>query len=288
MMEVFSEKNNIIIKARNFDLDQIFDCGQCFRFEKTEGVYTGVALGRRLSLRQDRDTVILYDTTPEEFESKWRSYFDLDRDYVEIIRALSFDTRIRNAVEKTGGIRILRQDGWETLCSFIISQNNNIPRIKKIITSLCVLLGEAIGDGIYTFPTAQKIAGAGVQALAPINSGYRAAYIYDAAKKVSEGVIDLEELPNLSYPEAKEKIKTIKGVGEKVADCVLLFGFGFLEAFPKDVWVKRVIQNYYSDDFTPEYFGKYAGIAQQYLFYYERSFSKKESVQTASTEKERC
>lgn len=287
-MEVFSEKNNIIVRAHNFDLDQIFGCGQCFRFEKKDGVYTGVALGKQLSLKQDGDTVILYNTTPEEFEGKWKSYFDLDRDYAAIIRELSFDKRIRTAVEKTGGIRILRQDGWETLCSFIISQNNNIPRIKKIIASLCVLLGEAIGDSVYTFPTAQKIAEAGVMALAPINSGYRAGYIYDAAKKVSEGVVDLETLPKLSYPEAKEKIKTIKGVGDKVADCALLFGFGFYEAFPKDVWVKRVIQNYYGADFTPEYFGKYAGIAQQYLFYYERNFSKKESSRKESTEKVRC
>lgn len=286
-MEVFSEKNNIIVRAHNFDLDQIFGCGQCFRFEKKDGVYTGVALGKQLSLKQDGDTVILYNTTPEEFEGKWKSYFDLDRDYAAIIRELSFDKRIRTAVEKTGGIRILRQDGWETLCSFIISQNNNIPRIKKIIASLCVLLGEAIGDSVYTFPTAQKIAEAGVMALAPINSGYRAGYIYDAAKKVSEGVVDLETLPKLSYPEAKEKIKTIKGVGDKVADCALLFGFGFYEAFPKDVWVKRVIQNYYGADFTPEYFGKYAGIAQQYLFYYERNFSKKESSRKESTEKVR-
>jgi hypothetical protein len=164
---------------------------------------------------------------------------------VEIIRALSFDTRIRNAVEKTGGIRILRQDGWETLCSFIISQNNNIPRIKKIIASLCVLLGEAIGDGIYTFPTAQKIAGAGVQALAPINSGYRAAYIYDAAKKVSEGVIDLEELPNLSYPEAKEKIKPSKASGRRSPTACSCSVSAFWKRSPRCM-VKRVIQNYYA------------------------------------------
>ena len=285
-MEVFSKNNNVIIKScRNFDLDQVFDCGQCFRFEKTDGIFHGVALGRQLTLKQDGDTVILYSTTLDEFNDKWRQYFDLDRDYAEVIRELSFDEQLRIAAEKTGGIRILRQDGWETLCSFIISQNNNIPRIKKIIASLCKLLGESIGDDVYTFPSAERVAAAGVEGLAPIKSGFRVKYIYDAAKKVSEGVVDLEAISKMSYTEAKEKLKTIKGVGEKVADCVLLFGYGFYEAFPRDVWVKRVIGSYYGDDFTPDYFGKNAGIAQQYLFYYERNFSKKESSLEEYTEK---
>jgi N-glycosylase/DNA lyase len=288
-MEVFSKNNNIIIRSCcNFDIDQVFDCGQCFRFEKTDGVYTGVALGRRISLKQDGDTVILYDTTQDEFDKKWRYYFDLDRDYAAVIGELSFDERIRTAVQKTGGIRILRQDGWETLCSFIISQLNNIPRIKKIIASLCRLLGEAIGDDTYTFPSAERVAAAGIEGLAPIKSGFRTKFIYDAATKVSQGVVDLEAIPKMSYSEAKRTLMTIKGVGEKVADCVLLFGFGFYEAFPRDVWVKRILSNYYGEDFTPEYFGKNAGIAQQYLFYYERSFSKKESSQKESTEKVLC
>lgn len=288
-MEVISENNNIVIRScENFDLDQIFNCGQCFRFEKIDGVYTGVALGRQISLKQEGDTVTIYNTTPDEFNAKWRGYFDLDRDYAAIIRELSFDERLRNAVRKTGGIRILRQDGWETLCTFIISQNNNIPRIKKIIASLCRLLGEAIGEGVYAFPTAKRICAAGAEGLTALNCGYRAKYIYDAAKKVSEGEIDLEKLPKMSYMEAKEELKKIKGVGDKVADCALLFGFGFYEAFPRDVWVKRVIQNCYGADFTPEYFGQYAGIAQQYLFHYERSFAKKENSRTKNTEKAQC
>jgi len=288
-MEVFSENNNIILRScENFDLDQTFNCGQCFRFEKADGVYTGVALGRQISLMQEGDTVIIYNTAPEEFEAKWRAYFDLDRDYAAIIRELSFDERIRTAVQKTSGIRILRQDGWETLCAFIISQNNNIPRIKKIIASLCRLLGEAIGENVYAFPTAERICSAGEAGLTALNCGYRAKYLYDAAKKVAQGEIDLTRLPKLPYMEAKQELMKIKGVGDKVADCALLFGLGFYEAFPMDVWVKRAVQNYYGADFKPEYFGKYAGIAQQYLFYYERSFAKKASSRAKNTEKVRC
>jgi N-glycosylase/DNA lyase len=283
-MKIISENNNIIIESCfNFDLEQIFDCGQCFRFEKNDdGTFTGVALGRKISLKQNGDSITIYDMDEEEFGIKWRSYFDLDRDYGEIIKELSFDSRIKIAAARTGGIRILRQECWETLCSFIISQNNNIPRIKKIIASLCRSLGDAVEVGVYTFPSAEKIAEAGLEGLEPIKSGFRAKYILDAAQKVASGEIDFKMIAGLSYNEAKSKLKTIKGVGDKVADCVLLFGFGFYEAFPVDVWVKKVITNYYGEGFTPEYFGKNAGIAQQYLFYYERSFSKSENIQQKS------
>lgn len=225
-----------------------------------------------LSMKQDGDMVILYNVTMDEFDQHWRKYFDLDREYCTIIKELSCDNRIKIAAEKTSGIRILKQDGWETLCSFIISQNNNIPRIKKIIHSLCNILGDEIAEGIYTFPSAERIAAVGIEGLAPIKSGFRAKYILDAAEKVANGTIDLEKLQILDYGEAKKELLKIKGVGEKVADCTLLFGFGFFEAFPRDVWVKRVIEKYYGSYFSPERFGKNAGIAQQYLFYYERNF----------------
>ena len=275
-MNITYENGNIILtRCTAFDLEQTFDCGQCFRFEKAgDGFFRGVALGRQLLIRQQGETVVFYNVTEEEFRNKWVEYFDLDRDYGSILKELSFDCRVRSAAEKTGGIRILRQDGWETLCSFIISQNNNIPRIKKIIASLCALLGDEIGEGIYTFPSAERVAVTGVEGLTPIRSGFRAKYIIDAAEKVAGGLIKPEELQSLPYAEARERLMTVRGVGEKVADCVLLFGLGFLQAFPKDVWVKRVIERYYGSGFTSDYFGQYAGIAQQYLFYYERNILK--------------
>jgi N-glycosylase/DNA lyase len=278
-MEIIKKNNNIILtNCNNFSLEQTFECGQCFRFEQTsEGLYSGVALGRKLIIGQEKDIVTLYDVSESEFEQRWRSYFDLDRDYACILDRLSFDGRMREAVRRACGLRILRQEGWETLCSFIISQNNNIPRIKKIISSLCRLLGEQISEDAYSFPTAEKVAAAGIDGLAPIRSGFRAKYIIDAARKVSEGQINLSEIGSLEYLRAREKLMCIKGVGEKVADCVLLFAFGFYEAFPKDVWVKRIIDKYYGEDFEADYFGENAGIAQQYLFYYERSLLK-ESV----------
>jgi len=276
-MKIIYENNNIILSScQNFDLGQTFECGQCFRFEKdADGYFKGIANGRQLLLKQEEDTVTIFDVTLSEFNEKWKSFFDLDRDYEVIINELSFDARIKTAAEKTGGLRILKQDGWETLCSFIISQNNNIPRIKKIIASLCVLLGEQISDGIYSFPSADKVAKAGIEGLAPIRSGFRAKYIIDAAEKIASGTVNFENILKLDYIEAKKELITIKGVGEKVADCVLLFGCGFYEAFPRDVWVKRVIEKYYGSDFSPDYFGKNAGIAQQYLFYYERKFASK-------------
>ncbi|PKM63101.1 MAG: hypothetical protein CVU97_02090 [Firmicutes bacterium HGW-Firmicutes-21] len=275
-MRIISENNNIILSScDNFDLEQTFECGQCFRFQKEDGgFFRGVAFGRELLLKQEADVITLFDVSYEEFKEKWERYFDLERDYACILKELSFDCRIRTAAERTAGIRILRQDSWETLCSFIISQNNNIPRIKKIIGSLCALLGEQICEGVYSFPPAERVAAAGIEGLAPIKSGFRAKYIVDAAEKVASGIVDLDSICKLDYPSAKDKLTEIKGVGDKVADCVLLFAFGFYEAFPKDVWVKRVIERHYGADFTSDYFGKNAGIAQQYLFYYERNILK--------------
>ena len=164
----------------------------------------------------------------------------------------------------------MRQDPWEALCSFIISQNNNIPRIKKIIASLCALLGEEISEGVYDFPTPESIARVGASGLAPIKAGFRAAYIADAAEKVATGKLDLNSLYHVSLEDAVTALCTIKGVGPKVAGCVALFGLGHMDSFPIDVWIKRVIEKYYDKDFTPKVFGEYAGIAQQYLFYHER------------------
>lgn len=277
-MKLVPHENGILLlDAQNFDPFVSCECGQCFRFEKlSDSEYTLTACGRALNIKQTPDGWLFCDVTEAEFKEKFIDYFDLKRDYGAIIKSFKHDASVTRAAEIGGGIRIFRQDPWETLISFIISQNNNIPRIKKIINALCTLLGEEKG-GFFAFPTAQAIADAGIEGLAPIKSGFRAKYIIDAASKVVSGQISLERIAKSGYSAALDELKTIKGVGDKVANCVLLFGFGYYEAFPIDVWVKRVIEKYYGEGFNPKTLGEYAGIAQQYLFYFERNILSGES-----------
>ncbi|MBQ3230744.1 MAG: DNA-3-methyladenine glycosylase 2 family protein [Clostridia bacterium] len=269
----FRQINNdlLLSEINNFDPFVSCECGQCFRFEQiSESEYRLFACGRELVIDKTEEGWLFLNIDEAEFKKGFFDYFDLGRDYGEIISSFSFDKTISLAAQTGSGIRIFRQDPFETLISFIISQNNNIPRIKKIIEALCRLLGEE-KNGFYSFPTAEKIAEAGIEGLAPIKSGFRAKYIIDAASKVASGEISIEGIQKMSYAEALAELKKIKGVGDKVANCVLLFGFGHYGAFPIDVWVKRVIDKYYNGSFDPQTLGEYAGIAQQYLFYHERS-----------------
>ena len=205
-----------------------------------------------------------------EFEEIWRRYFDLDRDYSAVCERLKADEYMRAAVTEFPGIRILRQEPWEALCSFIISQNNNIPRIKGIIDRLCRLLGEPLGGEDYAFPTPEAVAAAGVEGLAPIRAGFRAKYIIDAAQKVSRGEIDFDRIAAEGLDYGREELIKIKGVGAKVAECTLLYGFGKVDAFPVDVWVRRIMQELYPNG-LPECAEGVRGIAQQYLFHWRRS-----------------
>ena len=258
----------------DFDLVKIFECGQCFRWNADEnGVYTGVAFGRAARLRREGSSVFI-SCSPEDFEAIWREYFDLDRDYEEIRRRLRIDDFMSDAVEFGAGIRMLRQDKWEALCSFITSQCNNIPRIKKIIASLCSEFGNKLefeGETHYTFPSAERIAALNAEHLAPLRCGYRAEYIISAAKAVAHGALDLEALSHSAPDAARCELKKLRGVGGKVADCALLFGLHMLDAFPLDVWMKRAVAEHYGADFDPTIFSPYAGIAQQYIFYYMRN-----------------
>ena len=273
-MNMFSAKfdnNNVYItNYGGFDLPHTLDCGQAFRWEETEnGIWHGVAFNKYLQLQKLADgTVVLYNTSKEDFEGIWRHYFDLDRDYDEIITAISEDETLKKASEYAHGIRVLNQEPWETLCSFIISQNNNIKRIKGIISRLCENFGEA-KDGYYTFPTAEKIAGLTLDDLSVLRSGFRAKYILDAANKVVSGEVRLENLKNAPTDGARDELMKIMGVGPKVADCVLLFGLEHADAFPKDVWIKRAMQVLFDGE-LPECAKPYAGIAQQYIFLYAR------------------
>ena len=263
-----------LTEISDFDPVRIFECGQCFRWNADEkGVYTGVVKNRAARLRREGNSIFISGSI-EDFESIWRDYFDLDRDYKEIRRRLCIDDFMQKATEYGAGIRILRQDKWEALCSFIISQCNNIPRIKKIISTLCQEFGEKIefdNKQYYTFPKAQLLASLNESDLAPLHCGYRAAFIINAAKSIVEETVNLEELSKETYDSAREKLKQLRGVGDKVADCTILFGLNMLDAFPKDVWIKRAITQQYSKNFDPIIFTPYAGIAQQYIFYYARS-----------------
>jgi N-glycosylase/DNA lyase len=181
---------------------------------------------------------------------------------------------MKRATDFGAGIRILRQDKWEALCSFIISQCNNIPRIKKIVETLCSTFGDPVelnGKTFYTFPSADRVASLEAEDLAPLRCGYRAPYIIDAARAVASGELNLEELSRKDFNTALKTLKSLNGVGDKVANCVILFGLCMLNAFPIDVWMKKAIKEHYGDGFDPKIFGDYAGIAQQYMFYYARS-----------------
>lgn len=265
------ENNNIYLSGiSDFDLPHTLDCGQAFRWEEKEnGKWCGVAFNRYLELEKLNDgLIVLYNTTEEDFNNIWCDYFDLERDYGSIIEAIGGNEILKNAAEFGKGIRVLNQEPWETLCSFIISQNNNIKRIKGIISRLCENFGEDLG-GYYSFPTAQKIASLTLDDLAVLRSGFRAKYILDAAKKVSSGEVDLAALSSLSCDEARNELMKITGVGPKVADCALLFSHKHIDAFPKDVWIKRAMAVLFDGELPPEAV-PYAGIVQQYIFFYAR------------------
>jgi len=270
-MNLEFKNNNVYIHGiEEFDLPHTLDCGQAFRWKIDQNnVWSGVAYDRQLSLEKLKDgTVVLYNTSKSDYEKIWKDYFDLNRDYREIIEILSQDETLKKACEYSYGIRILNQEPFETLCSFIISQNNNIKRIKGIIERLCENFGDK-KDGFYTFPTAQKLASLTLDDLQVLRSGFRAKYLLDAAQKVANNEINLYSLKDMSLDEARNELMEIKGVGPKVADCCLLFSHHHTEAFPKDVWIKRAMEILFQGE-LPDFAQKYAGIAQQYIFFYAR------------------
>ena len=261
--------DTIIEGIECFSIEDTLDCGQAFRWQSDDARHwRGIAAGRHLEIYKENDRVVLKNTSESDFEGFWRKYFDIDRNYAEIVDKISSDPVLKSASEVGRGIRILKQEPWEAVCSFIISQNNNIPRIKGIITRLCENFGEKC-EGGYTFPTAEKIAALSLQDLEILRSGFRAKYILDGAKKYANGEINEDILYNGDIESARCELEKIKGVGPKVADCVLLFGYGRIEAFPRDVWIKRAMEKLF-DGKLPEVAIGYEGIVQQYLFHYAR------------------
>lgn len=253
----------------DLDLAQTLDCGQSFRWVDTGDGFRGIAFRREVTMRLEGDTLYIDKASEEDFENIWRSYLDLDLDYGKIREEIgNLHPVLREASSYAPGIRILRQEPWEALCTFIISQNNNIKRIKGIVERLCESFGDKISEG-YAFPTAERLASLDRSEFAPLRAGFRDKYILDAAKKTASGEINLEACYTLPYDEARAELMKIKGVGVKVADCTLLFGMHRIEAFPVDVWMKRALEILFPG-MTASDFGEYAGIAQQYIFHYSR------------------
>lgn len=280
-----TEKNNSIIveNISDFEPTHTFMCGQCFRWNpEADGSYTGVAFSKVVNISCGKNTLVIKNITSDEFNSQWKYYLDLETDYNRIKNSLSFDRNVKTAMDFGWGIKILNQEIFECLISFIISTQNAIPRIKRIVSKFSEMYGKKLdfdGKTYYAFPTIDELIGVTEADLEPLKAGYRAAYIVDAVSKIKSGEVNLENLKRMSYDEAKKQLMKIKGVGPKVADCVLLFSCGKKEAFPIDVWVKRTVQTLYLNEsakekeistFAIEHFGQYAGVAQQYLFYYAR------------------
>lgn len=262
--------NLLIIPEDIFSLPQTLDCGQAFRWEQTDdNKWHGVVKGTPLTVYETADGIVFENTDEEKFNTIWKDYFDFDTDYEKIRESFSGDLYLSRAMDFCGGIRLLKQEPWEALCSFIISQNNNIPRIKGIISRLCEAFGDNLGNGDFSFPSAERLAKMTPEELAPLRAGFRAKYIIDAARKVASGEVPLYELNKLPLEEGLDSLMKITGVGPKVASCALLFGCGKKDAFPIDVWVKKVLKELYPDGFSFED-SPYKGVVQQYLFHYRR------------------
>jgi len=283
------EGNKLIMnKSESFKISETLECGQCFNFEKiSEEDYVVVAFGKVLRLYETENGIVFEDTTEDDFRNIWSNYFDFDNDYSGIKSVLSVkDKTMKEALEYAPGIRILNQEFFECLISFIISQNNRIPMIKKVVANLSRRYGKYIktvnGIDYYSFPTPQDLAGISEEELMESKTGFRAKYIIDAVNKVLSGEIKEDVFSELSTEEVRKVLMEIKGVGPKVADCVMLFSLGRSDAFPTDVWVKRVMSHFYFEgkdtpikeihSFAYDMFGEYAGFAQQYLFNYARQF----------------
>lgn len=257
----------------DFSLSQTLDCGQAFRWkQEADGSFSGVVKNKVCHISHLDNGVFLRSVSAADYDAVWHDYFDFGRDYEALGAQLSADPILAKAIAYAPGIRLLRQDSWEALCSFIISQNNNIPRIKGIIERLCQTFGESLGEGLYAFPAPSALAALQPQDLGALGAGYRARYLIDAARQVMAGTVDLDALRVVPLDAAREQLMQITGVGRKVADCVLLYGCARFECVPMDVWMKRVMERLLPDGF-PDCAKGVEGIAQQYLFHYIRTCS---------------
>ena len=284
------EQEYKIENIKSFELADIFDCGQCFRWNKQEdGIYTGIFRKNVMNVQKQGNTVVFKGICDGEIKEIVEDYFDLKRNYEEIKEKLSqIDNNMKISIEYGQGIRILNQDLWEMIISYIISANNNIPRIKGIIERLSKTYGKEIewnGEKYYTFPTPEELKDVTVEDYRKLGAGFRDIRLYETVHMILDKKVDLEKMQkNPNTLEVREQLLTLSGVGPKVADCILLFStLKRFEVFPIDVWVRRVMNELYikNEDETKvnkkeieklahEKFGNLSGIAQQYLFYWKR------------------
>jgi len=269
------------IPAPYFDLDYTLDCGQVFRWIPEDDWWHGVVKGEIIHAFQDRETesLILDSRLPEDYLYR---YFRLDDDIPSIFSDMDKDAYIHEAISKYSGLRLILQEPWECLISYMLATASNIPRIKKTIGTMSRLLGEDLGNGFFSFPEPEALAGCCSDDLCECRMGFRAGRLVQAAQQVADGEFDLNAPFDMGYGEAKQYLMNIEGIGDKVADCILLFSYDKMEAFPVDTHVEKIVKQYYSDNFEGpytkakmaewgiSYFGKYCGYAQQYLFYQRR------------------
>ena len=283
------EQKYIINKSKSFNAKHIFECGQCFRWnEQEDGSYTGVFRNNVLNVKENAENIIITGVCEENIEKVCKEYFDLDTDYEEIKDTLSkIDDNVKQSIKYGEGIRILKQDLWETIISFIISANNNIPRIKKIIERLSENYGNEMvwkGQKYYAFPTPEQLSKASVQDLRALGLGFRDKRVYETTRIILSGEVSLQSLENITDSNVlREELNKLPGIGDKVADCIMLFSMKRFDVFPIDVWVRRVMNELYIknedetkvnkrelENLAKEKYGNLAGIAQQYLFYWRR------------------
>lgn len=283
-MNIREKNNGIVIEdIKDFNLSHIFDCGQCFRWNKEDdGSYTGVVKNKVINVEQNGSTAVFDNIGADEFHII-KEYFDLDTDYTEIKKSVNTDEIMDEAIKFGEGIRILNQDEWETMISFMISANNRIPMIKKVIENLSASFGDFIcnyrGRDYYSFPAAEQLSAAPVEKIQECKAGFRSPRIKEAASRFLKEKDIIYNIKNTNYDEGLSYLKTYAGIGDKVANCILLFSMRQFDTFPVDVWVRRVMQTLYVDKdtkdadirkFAENKFGKLSGYAQQYLFYYAR------------------
>lgn len=269
---------------KDFNIEQTLECGQCFNFEKIADLeYVVVFKNRLLHVKQEENSLFLINAADKDKEL-WEEYFDLKRDYGEIKEfLLEKEPRLKESIEKNPGVRILNQDFYEMLISFIISQNKNITHIKQIIRTISERYGEFLGEindrKYYGFPSIPELGKLTEEHFLECKTGFRAPYLKCAVDSLNSGYLDNDKLLNMSEEEVRASLLKIKGVGEKITNCVLLFGLGYRDAFPVDVWIKRIMEDMYFgketsieaiQKFAKDKFGEYGGYAQQYLFYYAR------------------
>lgn len=269
----------MLITQENFNLKHIALSGQCFRMnEIEENCYSMVALNRYIELRQISENMIDISCDEEEFEQIWNDYFHMSFDYKKVVTDLLHgeDKFLKDAASFGGGLRILRQDFFEMLITFIISQRKNIPAIKKSVELLCEKFGEKKQipnnpeKSFYTFPTPIRLSNASLTELREIGLGYRDVYVKNTSKAICENVFDIDELRTVGYEDAVKVLLQLSGVGIKVANCVALYGLHHIEAFPVDVWIERILKEIYDNKFAFHLYEGYAGVVQQYMFYYIR------------------